>query len=141
MEKKNIFISYHWGRFKAHVQKLAQELETKYGKTVWIDIVEMVPNLNLHQMIQDGINNSDCVVAFVTKEYCESANCQLEVQYAKRIRKMIIFIVLEKLDVANLPNGMGVLLAERFCMNTYDEIWNDQTTERMLQAIANDNSM
>ena len=92
-------------------------------------------------MIQDGINNSDCVVAFVTKEYCESANCQLEVQYAKRIRKMIIFIVLEKLDVANLPNGMGVLLAERFCMNTYDEIWNDQTTERMLQAIANDNSM
>ena len=54
---------------------------------------------------------------------------------------MIIFIVLEKLDVANLPNGMGVLLAERFCMNTYDEIWNDKTTKRMLQAIANDNSM
>ena len=68
MEKKNIFISYHWGRFKAHVQKLAQELETKYGKTVWIDIVEMEPNLNLYQMIQDGINKSDCVVAFVTNE-------------------------------------------------------------------------
>ena len=82
MDKKNIFTSYHWRRFKALVQKLAQDLETNYGKTVWIDKVEMVPNLNLHQMIEDGINKSDCVVAFVTKEYCTSANCQLEVQYA-----------------------------------------------------------
>ena len=132
LDKKDLFISYEWGS-KEIVSQIANSLEEIYKYKVWIDRNQIFPGLNLHENIQKGINNSEIILAFVTKRYCESQNCQLEIQYANRIKKKIIYIVLEKLKVDELPNGMGVLLAENLCFNVYSEPW----THRMLDELDN----
>ena len=81
--------------------------------------------------------------------YCESRNCQLEIQYSNRIKKKIIYIVLERLgNVGALPNGMGVLLAENLCFNAYSPKWTNQNMDHYIgklieaiQNIRNDKSM
>ena len=147
MSLNQIFISYEWGK-KDVVNEIAKNLETITNNKIWIDDNNMMPGYILHENIQDGINNSEIVLAFVTMAYCESRNCQLEIQYANRIKKKIIYIVLEKLNVGALPNGMGVLLAEIVCLNAYNPKWTNQNMDHYIgklieaiQNIKNDKSM
>ena len=140
MSLNQIFISYEWGK-KEVVNKIAKNLETITNHKIWIDQNNMIPSCILHETIQHEINNSEIVLAFVTLSYCESNNCQLEIQYANRVKKKIIYIVLEKLNIESLPNGMGVLLAERFCLNAYDPKWTNQNMEhyigKLVEAVQN----
>jgi hypothetical protein len=136
LEKNNLFISYNWGKFKALIYKIANDLEAVYQEKVWIDKNQMIPGVNLHQNIQEGIKNSEMVLAFVTLAYCESNNCKLEIQFANRISKKILYVILEKLEnIAELKNGMGVLLSENLCFNAYERPWSDETTTKLKQAI------
>ena len=147
MSLNQIFISYVWGK-KELVSEISKNLETITNHKIWIDDNNMMPGYILHENIQDGINNSEIVLAFVTMAYCESRNCKLEIQYANRIKKKIIYIVLEKLNVGALPNGMGVLLAEIVCLNAYNPKWTNQNMDHYIgklieaiQNIKNDKSM
>ena len=144
MNLNQIFVSYEWGK-KEIVNEIAKYLE-KINHKIWIDDNSMKPCDVLHEKIQDGINNSEIVLAFVTLAYCKSLNCQLEIQYANRIKKKqnkkIIYIVIEHFDnVALLPNGMGVLLTEKLCFNAYEPEWTKQNMdhyiEKLIEAIQN----
>ena len=147
--KKDLFISYAWSNTSQLVQSIAKKLESNYDFKVWIDQNEMVSGKTLHENIQNGINNSELMLAFVTRAYCESHNCQLEIQYGNRIKKKILYIILERLgDVSRLPNVMGVLLAENICFNAYGDEWNAQnihnewterSLDRLVQAIKDAN--
>ena len=144
MNLNQIFISYE--RSQDLVKEIAKNLETNHK--IWIDDNNMILGETLHKNIQDGINSSEIVLAFVTMAYCESLNCQLEIQYATRIKKKIIYIVLEKLNVRELPNGMGVLLAQNLCLNAYNPKWTNQNMDHYIgklveaiQNIKNDKSM
>ena len=134
-----IFISYEWGR-RDLVCEIVNHLKASHK--IWIDKDKMIPGERLHETIQDGINNSEIVLAFVTLAYCKSRNCQLEIQYANRVKKKIVYIVLERLgNVEALPNGMGLLLAENLCFNTYDPEWTKQNMDhyigKLIDAIKN----
>ena len=142
-----IFISYEWGK-KEVVNEIANNLEKKTNHKIWIHDNSMIPGDILHERIQDGINRSQIVLAFLTPAYFESHNCQLEIKYANRLKKKIIYTVLEKLNVGALPNGMGVLLAENLCFHAYDPKWTNQNMEHYIrklieavQNIENDKSM
>ena len=152
MSLNQIFISYEWRR-KEFVYEIAKNLETISKHQIWIDREKILAGNKLHESIQNGINNSETVLAFVTLAYCESDNCQLEIQFANRIKKKqnkkIIYIVLEHFDnVASLPNGMGVLLTDKLCFNAYEPEWTEQNMEHYIgklveaiQKIKNDKSV
>ena len=148
MSFNQIFVSYEWGK-KEIVKEIAKCLKSKTNHKIWIDDNSMIPGDTLHKNIQDGINNSEIVLAFDTLAYCESRNCQLEIKFANRMTKKILYIVLERLgNVGALPNGMGVLLAENLCFNAYDPKWTNQSMDHYIgklieaiQNIKNDQSM
>jgi hypothetical protein len=111
--ENDLFISYQWDR-KHLIHKIVNYLKI-YDFNIWIDTNGVKPGFALHERIQNGVNKSEIIFAFVTMEYCKSQSCQQEIQYAKRIKKKILFVVLEKFNIAELPNGMGVFLSSKCC--------------------------
>ena len=132
----DLFISYESKSLEL-VFKIANSLQDLYKFKVWIDKKDLKPGMVLHENIQDGITNSEAVLAFVTKHYCESVNCQLEVTYSNRIKKKILYMMLEKLDPTKLPKGMGMFITQLFCFNAYSESWSSETTEKLVKSIQN----
>jgi hypothetical protein len=130
----NLFISYQWDS-KDLVLKIVNELKENYRQKIWIDENEIIAGKDLHSSIQNGINNSELILAFVTKKYCESASCIQEIKYSNRTNKKILFIILEKLEIKRLPNGMGLFVSEKCCFNVYNQLWTEKTLLKLAQTI------
>lgn len=61
---------------------------------VWID-VEEIHGSSLDSMAR-AVENAKCVLICVTEKYRQSLNCQSEAQYAFRLNKKIIPLVMQK---------------------------------------------
>ena len=130
----NLFISYQWDS-KGLVHHIVNELKEKYGQKIWIDENELIAGTDLHTHIQNGINDSELILAFVTKKYCESLSCIQEIKYSNRTNKKILFVVLEKLEIKKLPNGMGLFLSEKCCFNAYNQQWTGNALGKLVDSI------
>jgi len=87
----DVFLTHDWGVKQANhirVAEINNALKAK-GLTTWFDEERMEGNV--HKKMQEGIDNTKCVVVFVTRRYMEKVagdnagdNCQLEFDYAAR---------------------------------------------------------
>ena len=122
MEKKHLFFSHSWrpdNLFRDNhkrVVKLA-EIMSICGWKCWIDEKEMFGNIDA--CIANGINNSECILVFITESYCnkinEAANnpnirdnCFKEWTYANNRNKLMIPIIMEPCLLNNnyWPDGI-----------------------------------
>jgi hypothetical protein len=97
----DVFISYNC-KIKKHVQKLNDILKSQNYK-VWLDEKDLNASNNpLTAELALAIKNSKVFLCCVTRDYCQSYNCNLEIEYASAKKKHIIALMIENLDLTKI---------------------------------------
>ncbi len=115
-----IFISYNWS-IKQQVKELYEILTNEFNYKVWLDDSQLnASNSSLTGVLAEAINNSKIFISCITKEYCQSYNCNLEIEYASKANKQMIILMIDNLnpiDIANIkitgknqPSGIGLII-------------------------------
>ena len=97
----DVFISYNWG-IKAQVRQLYEILKSLNYK-VWLDERELNAGSSpLTTELALAIRDSKVILSCITKDYCASYNCNLEVEYASAKKKPMIVLMIEKIDTTTI---------------------------------------
>ncbi len=97
----DVFISYNWA-IKAQVQILYQVL-TSLNYKVWMDERELNAGSSpLTAELAIAIKNSKVILSCITKDYCKSFNCNLEVEYASAKKKQMVVLMIERMDTTKI---------------------------------------
>ena len=115
----DVFISYNWG-IKKQVQQLYQVL-TSLNYKVWLDEIELNAGTSpLTAELAIAIKDSKVILSCITKDYCKSFNCNLELEYASAKKKQIIALMVEEIDPITIdeiqvtdrvqPSGIGFII-------------------------------
>lgn len=92
-EQKQIMISYNSGS-RELCMKIKEELTKSCGYKVWIDVDE-IHGSSLDSMAK-AVETSDLILMCVTEDYRQSINCQSEAQYAFKLKKPIMPLIMQK---------------------------------------------
>ena len=49
-----------------------------------------------------AIKNSKVILSCITKDYCKSFNCNLEVEYASAKKKQMVVLMIERMDTTEI---------------------------------------
>ncbi|ORY46057.1 hypothetical protein BCR33DRAFT_716067, partial [Rhizoclosmatium globosum] len=91
-QQYDIFISYNWGT-KAEVTAIVDQLKVVMPHLrIWMDHNKMQGNI--YSAMSGGISSSKIVVAFLSKGYLESVNCNHEINFAADLKKSIVPVYL-----------------------------------------------
>ena len=97
----DVFISFNWG-IKTQVRQLYEVLKSLNHK-VWMDERELNAGSNpLTAELALAIRDSKVILSCITKDYCRSFNCNLEVEYASAKKKQMIVLMIEKIDTTKI---------------------------------------
>jgi hypothetical protein len=101
MNMYDVFISYNW-EIKEQVKKLYQVLKSLNYK-VWMDQTDLNAGSSpLTAELAAAIRDSKVILSCLTKDYCRSYNCNLEVEYASAKKKQIITLMIERIDTTTI---------------------------------------
>ncbi len=93
----DIFLSYNWN-IKEQVKLLHEELEKENFK-VWRDEKQLHAGNNaLTAELAKGIKNAKAIICCITKDYCKSNNCNLEIEFASQCKKTMIVLMIDKIE-------------------------------------------
>jgi male-specific lethal 1 len=101
-------ISYNSGSRDLCI-KIKNELE-KLNLKVWIDINE-IHNSSIESMSL-AVEQAACVLMCVTEKYKQSINCQAEAQYAFRLNKIIIPLIMQP-GFHNVTGWLGFIIGDK----------------------------
>ena len=104
----DVFISYN-REFDTQVKTLYYELTVTHNLSVWLDEFETMPNSLLKDFAK-GIKASKIFICCVTKNYCNSAFCVDEITYAKKLKKKMVVLMLDKVSEMELK-AVGRIVA------------------------------
>lgn len=130
LKKSDCFLSHNWGKNKSnHIKvKLINEALQKRGLITWFDENEIEGNIRYK--MAEGIDNTLCVLVFITKEYRDKVNgidmkdnCKYEFTYAVNQlgSQNMLPIVMEK-EMYNTYEWKGELGAALGSMLYFDII-------------------
>jgi hypothetical protein len=89
------FLSYNWS-IKEEIKILEEKL-THMGLKLWRDEKGLHANeSSLLGEIAQAITKSKTFACFITKAYCESHNCNLEIEFANALTKPFIVLMIER---------------------------------------------
>ena len=95
----DVFISYNWG-IKRQVQQLYDILKSLNYK-VWLDERELnAGGSPLTAELALAIRDSKVILSCITKDYCASFNCNLEIEYATAKKKQMVTLLVEEIDLS-----------------------------------------
>lgn len=152
VKRTDCFLTHDWGNEDGvdnhgRVRAINEALKTRGIKT-WFDEEKMEGNIK-KQMVS-GIDNSACVVAFITKRYCSKVkgdncedNCQLEFNYSslrKTGGKMIAVVMEERMRTTKKWGGevamvLGGRLYVDFAGDFNEETYFNSTVDKLYQSI------
>ena len=93
----DIFLSYNW-KIKEQVKLLHEQLEKEDFK-VWRDDKQLhAGNSALTAELAKGIKKSKVIICCITKDYCKSKNCNLEIEFATSCKKQMIVLMIDKIE-------------------------------------------
>ncbi|XP_064645514.1 uncharacterized protein LOC135498927 [Lineus longissimus] len=122
-----IFISYSW-HDKKKVRKIAARLK-ELGYNIWIDHEQMKENI-LQAMAQ-GIEDSAIFLMCMSESYKESPNCRTEAEYAFKLQKPVIPLMMQK---RYTPDGwLGIILGTKLYFNFTGKVPFDEIFEKFLK--------
>ena len=94
--------------------KEAHALLRKKGVPVWMD-VDGGMQADIYDSMAEGVTNAACLVCFMTQAYQDSANCALELKFAKQSGVPIVPVMMEAPDSSGRPwqagGWLGVITA------------------------------
>ena len=145
--KTDLFLSHAWGEdgITSHskVAKINDALK-KMGYVTWFDNERMVGNIR--EQMANGIENTKCFVAFITKRYHDKVvygpdtdNCRTEFDFAST-RVPIIPIVLEgsMKNPRDWKGNIGLTLAPKLYIDLSGDINNRMYLSKQLELLKND---
>ena len=99
----DVFISYNWN-VKDQVKELFKILTNDYNLKVWLDELELNGGnmSSLTAELASAIKNSKIFICCLTREYCRSQNCNLEIEYASVLKKKIIVLSIDDIDTTKI---------------------------------------
>mgnify|MGYP006086997763 CR=1 FL=1 len=126
--RKNLFMSHTWRYDELNrdthqrVKLISNELRNM-GYTTWFDEDDMV-NGNIDISMAEGIDNCDCFIVCLTKNYINKINeasknmlirdnCYKEFNYANVSNKIMIPLILEP-GISKLPGIIGLYLGNQY---------------------------
>ena len=122
-KQEHIMISYNTGS-RDMCLKIKKQLEQQ-GFKIWIDVSE-IHGSSLDSMA-NAVENASCVLMCVTEKYRQSLNCQAEAQYAFRLNKIIIPLIMQP-GYHNVSGWLGFIIGDKifidFTKYTFDESFN-----------------
>jgi hypothetical protein len=83
----HVMLSYQWNH-KKRVVAVEKLLRETHSIPTWIDIDNM--GANVYDSMAEGVQGAAAIVCFMTDEYKESRNCQLELKFAQQAGVPII---------------------------------------------------
>eukprot|EP01046_Picozoa_sp_COSAG06_P063118 COSAG06_NODE_14526_length_1149_cov_3.281905_1_plen_383_part_11 len=89
---KHVMLSYQWDH-QAQVTRVYDML-TRLGITCWMDIRSGM-GADIYEGMANAVSNASVVVCFMSEKYQESANCMLEVKFAKQSGVGMIPVMME----------------------------------------------
>jgi len=100
--QKDVFISYNH-KIKDQVRQLYDILTNEFKYKVWLDEKELnAGNSPLTAELATAIKNSKVILSCVTKDYCKSFNCNLEIEFASTGKKEMVVLMVDKLDTTEI---------------------------------------
>ena len=126
----DVFISYNWG-IKDGVAKLHERLEGA-GLTVWRDKNLVSGTTSLFEQLGKKIRQSKVFLCFLTKDYLASENCRKEFNYASKLKKKIIYLMIERLTSEDIGEEMGFIMGNALytqCYRNPESWWKDNFDE------------
>lgn len=101
------------------------------GYTVWID-VEDIHGSSLDSMAR-AVEDAAVVLVCVTEKYRQSLNCQAEAQYAFKMSKPIVPLIMEK-GYENVKGWLGIIISDKIFIN-FTKYEFDECLRRLLSEI------
>jgi hypothetical protein len=133
---KVVFISYEFGS-KVDALKLQQKLiESKVKVALVNDRKESDFQLPLHQVHCDLIKSSRVVLCLLNKKYLDSKACHLELDYSLAIRKRVLAVLVEKMNVGRDLNGSKKIQVFNYCSNWAETAGFDQIKSKLLHYLS-----
>jgi hypothetical protein len=97
----DVFISYDSG-IQKQVKQLYDILKS-LNYQVWLDEREL--NAGSNSLTADlalAIRDSKVILSCITKDYCRSFNCNLEIEYATAKKKQMVTLLVEEIDTTKI---------------------------------------
>ena len=113
----DVFISYNWG-IKKEVEEFHKKLEA-VGIKAWRDINLQANNQNITSQLAKQIKNSRIFLCFLTKAYSDSDMCRKEIVYADKLRKTIIFLMIERMTVNEMHEDISFIMGNKVYTQCY----------------------
>ena len=88
-----VFLSHQWNA-KAYLSGVIKGL-TEHGFSYWLDVCDMSPGDEMFGKLSEGVGSVDVLVAFVTFDYLQSANCNKELDVAMKSNTPVVVIALQ----------------------------------------------
>ncbi|CAF0894381.1 unnamed protein product [Brachionus calyciflorus] len=108
----HVMISYN-SKTRDLCMKIKSRLEIN-GHKVWIDIGN-IHGSSLDSMAK-AVEESYCVLICITEKYRQSIYCQSEAQYAYKLNKPIIPLIMQK-DYENVKGWLGIVISDKIFVN------------------------
>ena len=111
-KSRHVMISYNTASRDLCIQ-VKQQLES-FGFKIWIDVSD-IHGSSLAAMA-NAVEMSYCVLMCVTEKYRTSINCQAEAQYAFKLNKPIIPLIMQQ-GYENVTGWLGIILGDKIFIN------------------------
>ena len=112
LQSNHVMISYNTASRELCL-KIKADLES-YGVKVWID-VDDIHGSSLDAMAK-AVENSSCILICITEKYRQSVNCQAEAQYAFRLNKKIIPLIMQT-GYESVQGWLGIIMGDKIFVN------------------------
>ena len=139
MCKYDVFLSYKHELNNDNVISNLYEQLTADKLNVWWD-KKVLNNQNLYDQLTAGIDNSSTFVCCLTINYIASSNCIGELNYAFTLKKRILIVMFENIDIKDMK-GVGFIINLYTRFNAYNEknilngIWPGPFYDNFLKCI------
>ena len=127
--EKHIMISYN-STTRELCLKIKDKLEHN-GYKVWIDVTD-IHGSSLDSMAK-AVEGSSCVLICVNEKYRLSIYCQAEAQYAFRLNKPLIPLIMQK-DYEKITGWLGIILGDKIFVN-FTKYSFDDCISRLLKEL------
>ena len=92
---KHVMFSYQWD-CQSEVQAVREHF-AKLGIPTWMD-TDGGMQVDIYDSMAEGVSDAACLVCFMTQAYQDSANCALELKFAKQSGVPIVCVMMEAPD-------------------------------------------
>lgn len=123
----DVFISYAIENSDAR-EKIRKSL-ARYNISTWVHSRDIDLGTNFEDAIKKGIAEANCTLYFISKEAVESEYCQIELEYAQKLNKKIIPILIQEVPKEKIPQEIEKLQYIDFSTVNFNKELNQKGNE------------